>query len=99
MNAWLVGIWKAAAEAKAAIVAKMQAEAQAKSELTIPAHEKAAAQAKVVILDSIRQCKGTLHRELKVVGVWIPLIVMVSCIECAQETLRRASDVWVLVID
>jgi hypothetical protein len=47
----------------------MQAEAQAKSELTIPAHEKAAAQAKVVILDSIRQCKGTLHRELKVVGV------------------------------
>ena len=59
MNAWLVGVWKAAAEARAAIVAKMQAEAQAKADLPIPAHEKAAAEAKVVILDSIRQCKGT----------------------------------------
>ena len=69
MNAWLVGIWKAAAEAKAAIVAKMQAEAQAKSELTIPAHEKAAAQAKVVILDSIRQCKGTGTRLILLLSV------------------------------
>ena len=58
MNAWRVGVWKAAAEARAAIAAKMQAEAQAKADLPIPAHEKAAAEAKVVILDSIRQCEG-----------------------------------------
>ena len=69
MNAWLVGIWKAAAEARAAIVAKMQAEAQAKADLPIPAHEKAAAEAKVVILDSTRQCEGTGTRLILLLSV------------------------------
>ena len=69
MNAWLVGIWKAAAEERAAIVAKMQAEAQAKAALPIPAHEKAAAEAKVVILDSIRQCKRHWTRLILLLSV------------------------------
>ena len=69
MNAWLVGIWKAAAEERAAIVAKMQAEAQAKADLPIPAHEKAAAEAKVVILDSIRQCKRHWTRLILLLSV------------------------------
>ena len=47
----------------------MQAEAQAKADLPMPAHEKAGAEAKVVIIDSIRQCKGTGTRLILLLSV------------------------------
>jgi hypothetical protein len=47
----------------------MQAEAQAKADLPMPAHEKAGAEAKVVILDSIRECKGNGNRLILLLSV------------------------------